>query len=400
MLRQVIDDSYRPEVRRAIVPLTAARLAANGVYRFAPPFLATISRGLDVDLADLGVAIAITEVAGLASPFVGHFIDRMPRRAALIGGLLGIAVGTTIAGLSTGIVMFAVGLFVLAATKVVYDVGVISWVADHVPYERRGRITGVLEMSWALGLLIGVSALGIVVAVSSWRWAYIVGALGVVAMAGLLAARLDHEDTPPARHVDVDVESTGGIATGGWSAIVAICGLMAAAQVFFVTFGPWLEDEFGFTSAGLAAVVFSIGGLELIASTMAVARTDRWGKERSVIRGTLVMVPCALLIVAFHDTLPIALVVFGLFIAAFEFALVSTIPIGAELMPASPGRGIGVLLAAGTVGRAAVVIPATRLYEHHGFGAPAALAVVFAAIAGTAMLVRDRQLHGARPAMR
>ena len=41
-----------------------ARLATNAVYRFAPPFLATIARGLDVDLADLGVALAVTELPG------------------------------------------------------------------------------------------------------------------------------------------------------------------------------------------------------------------------------------------------------------------------------------------------------------------------------------------------
>ena len=37
-------------------------------------------------------------------------------------------------------------------------------------------------------------------------------------------------------------------------------GLMAAAQSLFVTFGPWLEDEFGVGTAGLAAVTFGIGG--------------------------------------------------------------------------------------------------------------------------------------------
>ena len=110
MLDRILDDSYPAVVRRSIVPLTVARLATNAVYRFAPPFLATIARGLDVDLADLGVALALTELAGLASPVVGRVIDRVPRRRAMVGGLAGIAVGRPIAGLSPGIVVFAVGL--------------------------------------------------------------------------------------------------------------------------------------------------------------------------------------------------------------------------------------------------------------------------------------------------
>ena len=85
-------------------------------------------------------------------------------------------------------------------------------------------------------------------------------------------------------------------------------GLMAAAQSLFVTFGAWLEDGFGFGTAALSAVTFGIGGLELLASLTSAARTDRWGKERSVVGGTLVMIPCALLIATFDSTLAVALV--------------------------------------------------------------------------------------------
>ena len=38
--------------------------------------------------------------------------------------------------------MFAAGLFVLALSKIVFDVDLGAWIADHVPYERRGRVVG------------------------------------------------------------------------------------------------------------------------------------------------------------------------------------------------------------------------------------------------------------------
>ncbi len=109
-----------------------------------------------------------------------------------------------------------------------------------------------------------------------------------------------------------------------------------------------------------------------------------------MVRGVLVMVPCGLLLIALQWTVAPALVVLAVFIAAFEFSIVSTIPIGAELSPGTPGRGIGTLMAAGTVGRMLVAIPATRLYQSVGFGAPALLAVVAATVAGVAMTARDR----------
>jgi MFS transporter, DHA1 family, inner membrane transport protein len=385
----VLDETYPPEVRRGLIPLTAARLSTNAVYRFAPPFLATIARGLDVDLADLGVALAITEAAGLASPIVGRVIDRFSRRAAMVIGLLGIAAGAVLAGASGGIVWFTVGLFVLGTTKVVFDMALISWTADHVPYERRGRVTGLIETSWALGLLLGVTILGLVATVSSWRWSYVVGAVGVVAMAGVLRARLDR-DRPVRHRGSHPPPLTARLDAAGWAAVVGMLGLTAAAQSLFVTFGAWLEDDFGFGTAALSAVTFGIGGLELAASTTSAARTDLWGKERSVVRGSLVMVPCGLLLVALQWSVAPALIVLAVFIAAFEFSIVSTIPIGAELSPGSPGRGIGTLLVAGTVGRMVVAIPATRLYDSFGFAAPAAIAVGCAVVAAVAMASRER----------
>ena len=63
----------------------------------------------------------------------------------------------------------------------------------------------------------------------------------------------------------------------------------------------------------------------------------------------------------------------------FEFGIVSLLPIGAQLVPGRRGRGMGLLIGAGTLGRATVSIAATSLYAAHGI-APAALGTaIFAA---------------------
>ena len=71
----------------------------------------------------------------------------------------------------------------------------------------------------------------------------------------------------------------------GWLAIAGVVGLMAASESLFVTFGPWLTDEFGVGDTVLAATTFALGAVELSASGLSMTRTDRWGKERSVDRG-------------------------------------------------------------------------------------------------------------------
>jgi predicted MFS family arabinose efflux permease len=395
----MLDDSYPETVRRDVTTVTIAKLTANAAYRFAPPFLATIARGLDVDLTDLGVALAISELCGLSSPLIGRLAERVSRRWAMTGGLVGVAAGAVLAGASTGVVMFGAGLFVLAITKIVFDVGLGAWLADHVPYATRGRVVGLTETAWALGLLVGVSLMGLITAATSWRWGYATAAVAVLVMAGVLAVRIDagtrrHPATASPGVADPTARLTGD----GWVAVVGLFCLMSATQALFVTFGPWLEDEFGVSNAGLAAVAFGLGALELAASTTSAARTDRWGKERSVAAGSAVMVPAALALALSDEHLVPGLVLLGLFIAAFEFAIVSCIPIGGELIPGSPARGLGTMIACGTLGRAFTAIPATRLYDRWGLSAAALLGAFFAALAGAAMIVRLRMLGQRRSA--
>ena len=63
----------------------------------------------------------------------------------------------------------------------------------------------------------------------------------------------------------------------------------------------------------------------------------------------------------------------------------SAVPIGGDLMPGRPGRGLGLFLGATAVGRGVTTIPATRLYDAHGMGACALLAAVLALAAAGAM---------------
>ena len=94
MLGRALDDSYAPEVRGNLTAFAGARLTSNACYRFVGPFIATIARGLDVRLADIGVAIAVSELFGLASPVIGHVVDRLGALRAVAVGLGAGIVGT------------------------------------------------------------------------------------------------------------------------------------------------------------------------------------------------------------------------------------------------------------------------------------------------------------------
>jgi predicted MFS family arabinose efflux permease len=387
VLGALLDDRDVPEVHRNIAALTFARLTGNACYRFTYPFVALIASGLDVSLQRMGVALAIAELAGLLSPLTGRLADHLGQRQAMAGGLAAVSLGAALAATAQGVAWLAVSLVVLSQSKVLFDLGLTSWIAEQVPYERRGRIVGLTETSWAGGLLLGVTTMGLVTAATNWRIGYLTGAAAGLVMAAVVWRRVS---PLPARHDRVAAAPTGRIPRWGWWAVLAVACLMGASQALFVTFGSWLEDAFGVGAVGLAAITFALGLGELFASLTSARRTDEWGKELSTAGGAALMVPTGLVLAVWHDQMAVGIVLLVIAILGFEFGIVSSLAIGSRLVPGSPARGVGAMIAAGTSGRALVSVPATALYERSGFGWPAAMSAVLACGTIVAMIVVRR----------
>jgi len=372
-----LDDSYSEETRRHVTTLTIARLTSNACFRYAPPFLASISDDFQISLSRLGLALMITEIVMGISPILGRFVDRMHRRTAMAGGLLAISGAATIAAASPSVWIFVLGMLLIAVAKFIFDIGLASWVNDHVEYEKRGRVIGLTETSWALGLLVGVTAMGLVASATSWRWGYAVGAISVAVMAIVVMTRLDGHDVAGSQR-SKDATKYPMPRNGYWI-FAAMFFLMAASQTLFVTFGSWLEDDFGFTEAGISAVVFGLGAFELLASVTSARRTDTWGKERSTIFGALLILPAGLLLTVGHNNAIIGLILLGIYLLGFEFSIVSMLPLSANLIPSSPGRGLGIVLAGGTLGRASMSLIGTAAYDKFGINVPSFIGAVCAA---------------------
>jgi predicted MFS family arabinose efflux permease len=377
MLNRLLDDSFDKEIRRNITAVTIARLVANAAYRFAPLFLATIARGFDVSLSTLGFAIFASELSGFASPFAGRIVDRLTHRNSMLLGLVGSAVGCTIAAVSTSPLIFSVGVTVLALTKQSFDLGLGAWIADHVPYNQRGKIVGLTETAWALGLLVGVSIMGLITAATNWRIGFAFAVLCLIVSMFVIFNRVTNE----ARVVHESHSTTPQRVTGNsWLVVFAMFCIMCSAQNLFVTFGAWLEEEFQFGAARLAVAGFSLGLVELVASVSSSRQTDKWGKERSIALGALLVIPGGIFLCLGSNNLIIGLIGVFIYFLGFEFSVVSLLSLATSLVPNSPGTGLGWVLGAGTLGRAVMAIIATHLFESFGVQGPALMGALFGLI--------------------
>jgi predicted MFS family arabinose efflux permease len=377
MLNRLLDDSFDKEIRRNITAVTIARLVANAAYRFAPLFLATIARGFDVSLSTLGFAIFASELSGFASPFAGRIVDRLTHRNSMVLGLVGSAVGCTIAAVSTSPLIFAVGVTVLALTKQSFDLGLGAWIADHVPYNQRGKIVGLTETAWALGLLVGVSIMGLITAATNWRIGFAFAVLCLVVSMFVIFNRVTNEARVPHESRSTTPQRITG---NSWLVVFTMFCIMCSAQNLFVTFGAWLEEEFQFGAARLAVAGFSLGLVELVASVSSSRQTDKWGKERSIALGALLVIPGGIFLCLGSNNLIIGLIGVFIYFLGFEFSVVSLLSLATSLVPNSPGTGLGWVLGAGTLGRAVMAIIATHLFESFGVQGPALMGALFGLI--------------------
>ena len=377
MFARQLDESYSPILRGRLDALVWARMTSNACYRFSPPFIATIAAGFDVKVSTLGLALMFGEFAGLLSRFIGRAVDTRDRRITMTWGMLGVVISVLCASVAVNPIMFGASVFLLSASKVLFDTSMVAWINEHVSYERRGRVIGIIETSWALGLFLGVAFMGLITLLTSWRIGFACGAFALLITALIVMKQLPKENNV------IGAVTAQRVHIRGRALLIvgASFMLMGASQCLGLTFGPWLEDNFDGKS-WITAVVVALGFVELIASITSAQRTDTWGKERSVIYGALLMMVSALLLTIGQQHWLSGVILLVLFMGGFEFAIVSLLPIAANLVPGSTGASLGAVVGAGTLGRATFSFLSTWSYESYGLWMPAAISAVLAVGAG------------------
>ena len=214
-----------------------------------------------------------------------------------------------------------VGFIMMGVAKPLFDVSSQAYLADRVPYDKRGRVMGIFELTWAGGLLVGAPLAGWMIRTWGWRspfWLF--GAL--VAIGALALGRLLDKDTGDVHGAEGRLRLDRASA-----ALLVVSALYAmAAELMFVVLGAWLEDSFGLSLVAAGGIAVFIGLAELTGEGTVTAFSDRLGKRRSVFAGILTAAFGFAVFAVSNDSLaggvaPIMLAYFG-----FELAIVSSIP--------------------------------------------------------------------------
>lgn len=372
----------------AVAALTGIKLVLNAGFRFVYPFLPALGRGLGVDLGQMGFLLSVRWGVGLAAPLTVALVDRArASRRLLIAGLVSFAAGSVVTAASGVFAGALVGFALMGIGKPLFDVGSQTYVSERVPYDRRARSLGILELSWAGGFLVGAPLAGWLI--DQWAWDmpfWVFGgvtmlAVGVVLL--LLSPTDDHHDNGT-RGRDHPLSAIVPFLVS-----VVIAGF--TLEMIFVVMGAWLEGSFGMGLFALAGVGALLGVAELGGEGVMVAFTDRMGKRNSFAAGLVATAASLLFLSVANDRLVPALVALFLAIVSLELAVISGIPFASELRPSRRSQFLAWTLVAAGFGRIIADLTGPALFAREGMGAVALTAAGTAILGATVLLTMVRE---------
>ncbi len=362
----------------------------NTARRFAYPFAPEISRGLGVPLTHVTAILAVNQVSGVLGLFAGPLADRFGFRKAMLAGMTLLSAGMLAVFIDTTYATVLAALFLAGLAKNVFDPAIQAYVGEHVPYQRRGLVIGLIETSWAGSTLIGVPLVGLLIASYGWQQPFpVMGLLGLIGMAAIywgIPADGRNRNTAPGPRLLIHAWRQLAHSRPARSILVLAFLISMANDALFVIIGVWLEEAFNLSVAAIGFGTIVIGLSELCGEFLTVAIADRMGKKRAILLG-LVMGSAAYAVLPYMDSaLGLALVgLFGLFLAV-EFTIVTTFSLATEILPDQRATMMAGVLAAAGLGRTAGALTGGWLWVSGSLVAVTATAALLNAAACLSIL--------------
>ncbi len=369
--------AHAMRVRTQIVIIALLRTIINTMHRMVYPFLAVFAQGMGVNLTAVSLTLAGRNIAGIFGPIAAPVADSRGRKFGMMLGIVTFTVGVALVAVRPGLLTFSAALILAILGKSWFDPAIHAYFGDRVSYAQRGTAVAVTEMSWSAAFILGVPAVGFLIAHFGWSAPFpVLAVLGVLILVviGWVIPRdegsIERKPLfPNMQAVLRCVPALAGISIGLWAS--------GANEMVNLIFGVWLADSFKLQIAALAGASAVIGIAELSGESLVATVTDRLGKPRAVAFGLCANILSSLLLPLIGRTEVGALAGLFLFYLSFEYLVVSQLPMMTEVVPAARATAIGLNAVGFGVGRSLGALLSTFIYVHLGFPVVTWVAVLF-----------------------
>jgi len=349
------------------------KLLLNTGRRFIYPFAPVVSRGLDVSLTAVTSIIATSQAVSLLGLFSGPLTDLIGYRFMMRAGVSVLAIGMLICGLVPDYWPVFLGLVLASFGKTLFDPAILAFVGHTVPFEKRGRVIGIIEISWAGSTLIGIPALALIIEHGGLQISFsimaLLGGIGWVVLGRTFPA--DKQNPVQAKEkvsfllsfkqLIQSRPAVGMLTFGFWISL--------ANDSLFVAYGAWFEQAFLVSIVTLGFSTVAIGCAELLGESLTAIFADRIELKRSIVIGLGLTVCAYVLLPIIGRTLPLAMVgMFCIFLTS-EISMVTSFSLSTELLPEARATMVAGFYAAAGIGRMIGVLVGGALWEFGGITA-------------------------------
>lgn len=370
--------------------ITFSRFCLNTAFRIIYPLLPFLAQRFQIGLETVSMLVTVQVLASFASPLGGTLADTRGARTTMSLALMLFSAGTLACALLSSFAGFLAGYALVGLSIALYQPAAQSYLSARTPYQRRGMVLGIYELSWATSALVGVAPLMQLVQFAN-SVAPVYWALLAVAVVSLVSIRWV---LPPlgARRAGMPQQVAWGVLRQ--PRVVALLGMLVlilcAVDLVFVVQSEWLQRSFSADAARLGQVFAFMGIAEFIGALGSTLLVDRVGKKRAVVTGYALTALAAALLPLSGANWLLVLTLFVLYDLLFEFSIVSTFPLASELAPAARGTVLALAGTAVGIGRALGATFAGLLFNAFGMVANGWLA---AALIAAGLLLGVRFVH-------
>jgi predicted MFS family arabinose efflux permease len=379
--RQHDQSSGLTQTQLLVFAITAGVSVANIYY--AQPLLDSIAAAFSISPASIGLVVALTQVGyALGLLFIVPLGDLVDRRKLAVAQTFLSAVALVVVGTAHRAGVLFGAMIVVGLLAVVVQV-LVAFTAMLATPSKRGRAVGLVTSGIVVGILSARFVAGVIADLGGWRSVYLISAVLMFVMSGLLAWLLPRDATPPTS------ESYGAILRSIPSLFLRDPLLRVRAVLALLIFASfstlWTALVLPLSAAPLLLSHTQIGlfGLAGLAGALAASGAGRLadrGLGQSTTGIALALLTISWLPIAFlHASLialTIGVILLDLSVQAVHVTNQSLI---FAAHPEARSRLVGGYMVFYSIGSGIGAISATTVYALLGWPAVAALGATFSA---------------------
>lgn len=349
-----------------IVIFILCRLLLNTAKRFLYPFAPLFSRKLQVPLSSISALIALNQSTSIIGLFIAPLGDKIGYKIIMLTGMLLLITGMLGAGIFPTYGVFLIALFLSGMAKSIFDPALQAYAGQKVPFNKRGYVIGLLELSWAGSLLIGVPSMGFIIENIGWKTPFFMIATASFITFILIMIYIPNHQKSIEKNKPLEIKQNFLKNKKVLGMLGFIFLISLANDNLFITYGVWFEQDFHLSITSLGIGVGIIGLAELLGEFFTVTISDKIGLKNSVIIGTILTILAYSLLPMIGKTKISAL--FGLFLIFIflEYTVVCSMSLSTEVVPRSRSTMMGLFFAAAGGGRVIGALLGGFLWEPIG----------------------------------